>query len=217
MEATLGTFVFVDLAGFTALTEAHGDREAVELLDRFEAIVESSIGGTGSLIKAIGDAVLLRFDQAEHGVLGVIRILEAVATIPHFPLARAGLHEGPALARGADWIGSAVNIAARVTAQAGGGQLLATESVAAAANDLGLPVGDLGRVRLRNVAEPVTLFTIATSTSGAVTVIDPVCRMQVTPSSAVARLRHQGRDLWFCSLACVTQFGTDPDHFAPPR
>lgn len=53
------TFSFVDLAGFTALTEAHGDLDAVELLDRFTGLVRASLSADDELVKSIGDAVML--------------------------------------------------------------------------------------------------------------------------------------------------------------
>ena len=52
------TFAFVDLAGFTALTEAHGDEEAVATLSRFRAMTSRALDGRGVLVKTIGDAVM---------------------------------------------------------------------------------------------------------------------------------------------------------------
>jgi len=53
------TFSFVDLAGFTALTEAHGDLDALDLLDRFTGLVRASLSPADELVKSIGDAVML--------------------------------------------------------------------------------------------------------------------------------------------------------------
>ncbi|HVU74562.1 MAG TPA: adenylate/guanylate cyclase domain-containing protein [Mycobacteriales bacterium] len=216
MEPTVGTFGFIDLAGFTALTEVHGDHEAVDLLDRFEALVSDALAGTGTLVKTIGDAVMLRFDEPALAVTAIGRTFDAATAVPNFPLARAGLHEGPAVARDRDWIGASVNLAARVTAQASGGELLATSAVAAAAFDLGFDVADLGPTRLSNVTEPIALFAITVGSEDPATVLDPVCRMRVVCGSAAGHLRFEGRDVWFCSLACVSQFSTDPRHYALP-
>jgi class 3 adenylate cyclase len=43
-----GTFCFIDMAGFTALTEAHGDETAANLVERFISIVTTVAAGTGS-------------------------------------------------------------------------------------------------------------------------------------------------------------------------
>ena len=53
------TFSFVDLAGFTALTEAHGDLDAADLLGRFIGLARASLSAGDELVKSIGDAVML--------------------------------------------------------------------------------------------------------------------------------------------------------------
>jgi len=58
-ETVERTFSFVDLAGFTALTEAHGDLDAVDLLDRFISLARDSLSAGDELVKSIGDAVML--------------------------------------------------------------------------------------------------------------------------------------------------------------
>jgi adenylate cyclase len=108
------TFGFVDLAGFTALTDAHGDREAVAVVDRFETIVVESLTADDQLVKTIGDAVMLRFASMTTAIAGTRRIFAQCISGAGFPAARAGLHHGPAVARGQDWFGATVNIAARL-------------------------------------------------------------------------------------------------------
>jgi YHS domain-containing protein len=48
------TFSFIDPSGFTALTEAHGDRDAVGIIDRFVSVVRKSLGPDDVLVKTIG-------------------------------------------------------------------------------------------------------------------------------------------------------------------
>ena len=57
------TFAFVDISGFTALTEAHGDEEAVATLARFREITHAALAPSDILVKTIGDAVMLAFSQ----------------------------------------------------------------------------------------------------------------------------------------------------------
>lgn len=154
---TEATFGFVDLAGFTALTEVHGDSEAVALLDRFEAIANDSLGLGDRLVKTIGDAVMVVFPRPDAAVAALSRLFVALAET-ELPVARAGLHHGPAIERGGDYLGASVNLTARVAAQAQGGQVLATIEVADAARISGVAVVDLGCFTLRNITEPVQLF-----------------------------------------------------------
>lgn len=212
IEATFG---FIDLAGFTALTETHGDRAAVDLLDRFEAIVVAALGPQDRLVKSIGDAVMVAFSGPVPAVSAVDAIFAAAAAEPAFPMPRAGLHHGPAVARGADFIGNSVNLAARVTDQAHGGQVLATATVAHDARRSGYGITELGPFNLRNVAEPVELFALEVGPRDD-RAIDPVCRMQVSRDEAVGRLRHDDHAYWFCSLDCASKFAANPSAFTQP-
>lgn len=207
---TEATFGFVDLAGFTALTEAHGDAEAVALLDRFEAITTGALGPEDRLVKTIGDAVMLAFAGPDAAIAATTRLFVALAET-ELPVARAGLHHGSAIERSGDYLGASVNLTARVAAQAHGGQVLATTEVADAARKSGVAVVDLGCFTLRNITEPVQLFELEVCPATAGTAIDPVCRMQVAIAEAAGHLRHRDRDYWFCSLNCAAAFATDPD------
>lgn len=207
------TFAFVDLAGFTALTEAHGDAEAVALLDRFQAITTGALGPDDRLVKTIGDAVMLAFAGPDAAIAATTRLFTALAATD-LPVARAGLHHGRAIEHNGDYLGASVNLTARVAGQAHGAQVLATTEVAEAARRHGVTVVDLGCFELRNVAERVELFQIEVCPDAAGTVIDPVCRMQVRRADAAGRLRHRDRDYWFCSLECAAAFTADPDRIA---
>lgn len=209
------TFGFVDLAGFTALTEAHGDTDALALVERFEAKVVTSLSAEDQLVKTIGDAVMLRFPTATSAVTATAAIFDQCMSEPGFPVPRAGLHHGSAIVRGDDWYGATVNLAARVTGQARGGQLLGTSHVADAARRSGHIVTALGAFRLRNVAVPTELYDLHVGQPVAGTVIDPVCRMQVPIAAAAGTLRHEGVDRWFCSLTCAAAFAAAPAHYTP--
>src|SRR4051794_23577000 len=120
------TFAFVDLSGFTALTEAHGDDEAVATLGRFREITQEALGPTDVLVKTIGDAVMLAFSDPGLAVAALRRLFDDALADPNMLLLRAGAHSGSAIADGNDYFGGAVNLAARVAAHASGGQLLVT-------------------------------------------------------------------------------------------
>jgi len=208
------TFAMVDLAGFTALTEAHGDAEAADLAVSFAQLATDRLVEGDRLVKSIGDAVLLASASPEAGVALVGRLLEDCAMLPGFPEARAGLHHGPAAERNGDFFGSAVNLTARIAAQATSGQVLATKAVAEAAENAGVNVHAIGSFELRNVSQPYDLFELELQARTPHTAIDPVCRMRVDPHSAGAMLRHAGREYWFCSQTCATAFIAAPDRHA---
>ncbi len=207
VEATFG---FIDLEGFTAITEAHGDEDAAELATRFADLTRSVLGKHDRLIKTLGDAVLVTAPSPEAGVALVENVLDKAAKIPRFPSLRAGLHHGGAVVRDGDVFGAAVNLAARVAAEAHAGEVLCTEAVAAAARDAGIPVAELGSVLLKNVRGAVTLFSLGLMVGAEATPIDPVCRVPVDRREAVGRLRYQGTEYFFCSMTCAAAFASNP-------
>ena len=212
------TFVFADLAGFTALTEAHGDEQAADLVDEFSHSVRTLLGEHGGeQVKSIGDALLVRCDSADGAVGLGLCIVHDVADRHGFPSVRVGMHSGPAVERRGDWFGATVNTAARVAGLAGGGEVLLTEATQAlAGDDRRISFQPHGRHELRNVAQPVRLYAALRSgtemDSGRP--IDPVCRMALDPGKAAGVLTHAGVEYHFCSLACVKSFASAPQSYA---
>jgi adenylate cyclase len=207
------TFCFADLAGFTALTEAHGDNAAADLVDRFTALVEECLGASARLLDVIGDAVLVVGDEPEAALAFVARLFTRVDGEANFPVLRAGLHHGPILERDGRFFGATLNLTARVAAEARGGQVVATAIVAERARNFGVETISLGRFALKNVRVPVELFSLSLSGTAAASVVDPVCRMRMEPDRAPGHLRHENQDYWFCSFDCVAKFVSDPESY----
>jgi class 3 adenylate cyclase/YHS domain-containing protein len=213
------TFVFADIAGFTALTEAHGDHEAATLVADFCAAVRAELPASGGRhVKTIGDALMLSIPDPAEAILLGLRITHELMR-GHGSLAvRVGLHHGAAIEREGDYFGAAVNLAARVSAEASGGEVLVTGHTAALAPELeGILYEPRGRRLLRNVRDPVELFAavrVGDSSQGELP-RDPVCRMAVEPERAVGRLTYEDTVYYFCSLACAADFAGNPERFAP--
>ena len=74
MSDAPATFLFADIAGFTALTEAYGDEEAVAVVDAFCAAVDVALPAGGSRVKSIGDAVMLRVPDPGDAILLGLRM-----------------------------------------------------------------------------------------------------------------------------------------------
>jgi adenylate cyclase len=211
-----GTFVFADIAGYTALTEAHGDADAAELAATFcREISELARSSGGELIKTIGDAVMVRHcDPAEAVGLGLMAAHEVIAG-HGFPAVRVGMHHGPAIAREGDWFGATVNLAARVAGAAAGGEVLVTAAVRERVGELdGVEFESRGEQRMRNVVAPVPLFAaVRDDRSSETRHLDPVCRMLVTEGREAGSLRHEDTVYRFCSLDCARRFLSDPEAY----
>jgi adenylate cyclase len=161
MVFQLHTFLFADLVGFTPFTAQHGDDRAADLAVSFhERVCHLAAELHCHVVKAIGDAVMVRCENGDAAVELAKRIL-ALADEEGFPPARVGLDTGPAVERNRDWFGSTVNTASRVAAAASAGELLMTERTRRAA--LGLQSVELswcGQHQLKGLPEHA-LFGLA--------------------------------------------------------
>lgn len=212
------TFLFADLAGFTALTEAHGDEAAADLASEFSEWVDALAAGYGAArVKAIGDAVMIRCERADRAVELGLHIVTDFGARHGFPEIRAGMHTGAAVERNGDWFGATVNVAARISGIAGGGEVLLSQATRETAGEVaGVAFRAAGEHRLKNVGEALSLFSASASEGAAPELrVDPVCRMAVDPAHRAGRLEFEGVEYEFCSLECAQQFAADPGRYAP--
>lgn len=216
MAETTHTFLFADLAGFTALTEAHGDDEAADLIESFCEEVRRLLPARGAeQVKTIGDEVMIRADDPAEAIRLAVTIVRDIGGRHRFPAVGAGLHTGAAVARGDDWFGATVNLASRVSREAAAHEVLLTDATRHAAGDdlADLELVSREPVRLKNVGEPVRLWAALPQgerDDPGPRSIDPVCRMAVVQDRAFASERYRDRTLYFCSSACAELFRENP-------
>jgi adenylate cyclase len=152
------TVAFTDLEGFTRFTATEGDDAAAALIAHHHVLtgpVVRSRGGT--IVKRLGDGLMLTFPAPEAAVLACLELVEAIDG----PLRlRAGIHVGEAVVSKDDVLGHVVNVAARITEEANGGVVLASVDVRTAVAPLaGVRFGRPRRVRLKGV-DPMSLVRI---------------------------------------------------------
>ena len=212
------TVVFVDLSGFTALTEAMGDVKTAEILDRFSGIVRQSVATHGGeVVKQIGDAFLLVFREPRDAVACALDVESRATAAPAFPAVRAGVHQGPVLYREGDYVGATVNLAARVVAEAERHQVLVTGAVRHAIRGAdGIELIRLPKRTVKGVTEDVVLYCVrrVAVAAPAAKITDPVCGMELGPHEEAAHLTLEGRDYRFCSDECLRRFVAAPGRYA---
>jgi adenylate cyclase len=145
--------VFTDLEGFTAFTAANGDEAASRLLTEHLLAAGPVVRSRGGRqVKRLGDGLLLTFPAAEAAVLACLELVEIAGPLR----LRAGVHVGDVVIRRDDVVGHVVNVAARVTESAKGGQVLVSDAVRDEAAGLrGVRFGRARRRRFHGVEEPV--------------------------------------------------------------
>jgi len=214
------TFIFADLAGFTALTEAHGDEQAADLATDFcRRMRESAPQFGGEVIKAIGDAVMIRCERAESAIELALTILDEEDARAEFPGVRVGMHSGTAIGREGDWFGASVNVAARVSAVAGGGEIVVTQATVDLAGELDeVELQRLGSREFKNVSGSVSLYSaFRRGAHRGSAEIDPVCRMTIAEGGGIGSLNFEGKVFHFCSMGCAQLFTASPEQYAPGR
>jgi len=214
--SVIGSFLFADLAGYTALTEAHGDDDAADLaLEFFDHVRGMLAGRRCSLVKTLGDAVMVRGEDPLQTVQLGLEIESGIGRHHGWPPVRVGIHTGRAVERQGDWFGAAVNIAARVLAAAEPGQVVVTDDTRAATRSQEIEFRPLGRHELRNVLEGHDLHrALAAGTEPSVPLIDPVCRMFVDRRRCDRSAEYAGVTYYFCSDACAEAFAAAPSRYA---
>jgi len=146
--------VFTDLEGFTRYTARAGDEAASALLAQHHLAIGPVVRGRGGrVLKRIGDGLMLAFPDPAAAVHCALELLD---TAPEPLRLRAGVHCGEVVVTRDDVIGHVVNVAARVTEAAGGGEVLVTDAAADSAGELRGVVLSRGRRRhFKGVDEPV--------------------------------------------------------------
>jgi len=156
------TFLFADLVGYTAFTERFGDDAAADAAVGFQAAAGHVAAQCGcEVIKNLGDAVMIRGDDATRVVALALRLRRELADEGWCPPVRMGLHSGTAVQRGADWYGATVNVAARVADAAGAGEILLSAATHERMAQAGVSIAERGARRFKNVAAPLTVFAAA--------------------------------------------------------
>jgi adenylate cyclase len=150
---------FVDLSGFTRVTEERGDEMAVRFASTLQRQAEAAAARhDGRLVKLLGDGAMLWFPDAQRGVLASLSVVQAMGSGPLPP--HAGVHAGPVIQRDLDLFGRTVNLASRIADAAGPGEVLVTEAVADAVELPQLRFDRADTVELKGVPEPVELFRV---------------------------------------------------------
>jgi class 3 adenylate cyclase len=174
LESQTRGFLFADLRDYTRFVEVHGDQAAAELLARYRVLVREVIARfNGAEIRTEGDSFYVVFSSASAAVQGGLAILAAAAAAGGEPGADAlhvgvGVHAGETAETPEGFVGSAVNLAARICALAGPGELLVSDTVRGLTRTfLAVQFVPRGRRRLKGIAEPVLVYEVMPSSATA--------------------------------------------------
>jgi adenylate cyclase len=150
---------FLDLTGYTRLTEERGDEAAAELAEALASLVRRrSQEHGGQPVKWLGDGVMFYFADPGESVLAALEMVDGVAT-EALPPARVGIDAGPVIFQEGDYFGRTVNVAARIAAYARPGEVLVSQEVVDAADGTPVTFNGIGAVELKGVSGALQLHS----------------------------------------------------------
>jgi class 3 adenylate cyclase len=124
------TIMFTDIEGFSGITERLGSRRATDLLSEHNKLIRGEVAASGGYeVKSQGDGFMLAFNGATRALRCAVGIQRGFARYNGFhaelPVrVRIGMHTGEAIRSADDFLGGAVILAARITREASGGEIL---------------------------------------------------------------------------------------------
>ena len=149
---------FLDLTGYTRLTEERGDQAAAGLAeDLVRTVQRTAVDHGGKVVKWLGDGVMFRFPEPGRGVLAALEMVAHVDDVGPLP-AHVGLHAGPVLFQQGDYFGRTVNAASRIADYARPGEVLVSQEVADACTEAGVAFDEVGPVDLKGFSGALHLY-----------------------------------------------------------
>ncbi len=209
------SFAFVDVTGFTALTEREGDEHAVTVLAAFRAVLRDICARRSVRIaKWLGDGAMLVCVETMPLLAAVLELHHwtAEGSRPSPPVSiRSGVASGYViLMEGDDYIGHCVNVAARMCDLAEPGEILAAPSVISELPRWGSALAHRD-ITLRGVESPVRAASLGMTPAGAGHAIDPICGLPMSETTAEETARDDTGGLaLFCSAACLDTWQRRP-------
>jgi class 3 adenylate cyclase len=162
------TIMFTDMEESTSFTQKLGDAAAQDMIRKHNAIIRKAVAGRdGTEIKHTGDGIMASFPSTSGAVNAAIEIQRAFAADEQdSPVkVRIGINAGEPMAEKhpdgqGDLFGTAVIMAARIAAQANGGEILVSDVVRQLVAGKRFMFGDRGEQVLRGFDDPVRIFEV---------------------------------------------------------
>ena len=149
---------FLDISGYTRLTEERGDAAAADLASTLAGLAQrTSQQHGGRPVKWLGNGIMFHFPDPGESVIAALQMVEATQPAG-LPPAHVGIAAGPIVQQDGDYFGRTVNVAARISAIAGPSEVLVTGEVERVVAHDGLSFERVGPTELRGFAEPVLLL-----------------------------------------------------------
>ncbi len=206
LSRRLAAVLAMDIAGYSRLMGMDEEGTHARWHAMVRTVIEPAVAaGDGRVVKRTGDGLLLEFASVVNALRSAARFqaeaarAEAAYAEDRRIRLRMGINLGDIIVEADDIFGDDVNIAARLEAMAGPGEVLVSEEAAMGSKHAGLRFVDLGLHRLKNIARPVRVLRVALADSDAGSAreitalgVPRIAGFGDRPAIAVLPFRHLG-------------------------
>ena len=213
MEKQIGILI-ADLSGYSALTDIHGAKAAVKVIERYVTIARSSLIGNSHLIERAGDQLIIISNKADDLAKTAITLEQNTEAEPHFLSIHAGLHFGSVIEHNGHYYGSTINLAARISTKAKENKILCSQDFM---NALIAPCEfsfvPQGNIRFKNILESKAIYELLPKTiTNTKFQFDPVCHMHLDDHELSISLINGEEEYFFCSDECKKKYQAAYSH-----
>jgi class 3 adenylate cyclase len=197
--------LMADLAGYTALTEAHGPSSAADLIDKYIEIVKDCLVGDSQLHERTGDEVMIISSSPDHLLSTALMLIQTTHEEDNFLQLHGGLHFGKLLKRNNSYFGTALNLTSRIASIACPGTFWCSDQFINALPGKGLiKFQSKGKHNFKNLSEENELYELIVETEKFLHV-DPVCKMLIINQDKA--VPHPDiPNIFFCSKGCLEKY-----------
>jgi len=201
MEEDIAILI-ADLSGYTALTETHGSVSAADLIDKFQAIIETCLVGDSKVHERTGDEVMIISNSADSLLATALMMINKTSTEENFLQIHGGLHYGKILKRNNSYFGTTINLTSRIASKAEPGSFWCSEEfVNSLADKSRTALQSKGKHGFKNINEEKEMFMISTEFKP-LFFVDPVCRMLLLDARNAVK-HPESSEIFFCSTDCL--------------
>ncbi len=158
------TFLFSDLRDFTSFVERNGDAAAAELIRTYRTLVRNEIARAGGgEVKTEGDSFYVVFDSARQALacgVAIQRAAQRTSTAERPIRVGIGIHAGEPVPHDGQFVGSAVNVAARLAQNAAADELIVSDIVRGLVRTSNVPPMEERSVTLKGITEPPRAYLV---------------------------------------------------------
>ena len=202
--------LMADLTGYTASTEVHGALSALKLIQTYMKIAGESLHGSSSILERVGDQIVIVSPIADDVAQTALSLVSKCYKEDNFLPVHVGLHYGQVVVNEGSLFGSAINLGARITSAAGGGEILCSEFfVESLIMKTDYSIGNFRDLKFKNILHPVRVAYLERPRYKNHRMIDPVCKMHID-QDAKFTCTFNGAVHCFCSDECRSLFEQNP-------